>query len=364
MNYCCLLGALFVILVGCERKEQASVKIGVSLPLSGPLSASGQAELEGLKLALERDNQAKELSRLIIEDNKGDSKEAVVIAQKLTNIDKVNYYFTSFTHLVFPVKDLVTSKNVPLMFMSAHGTLNHGNPLVFRFYVTHFDLANAVLDYLKMSGYKKIFYIGEQAEICKLVLDHVKENSGKHFEIVHTEEYVHTEPSLKTPLLRVRSLLPEAIFACSFRSQRVLLKALEELRLNDIPLIQTSAYISNDVLTPELRNLYVKFKSISAWHSVSPKDINRKYPELFASLKARIGNNPQLMEGIISYANGQILLTFVKKCKADVECFKRVALEDSFDTIFGQIKFDSEGGANLPAKMVTPEEFYREFVDF
>lgn len=70
------------IFISCGSNANHKIKVAVSLPLSGVLSSFGQAELAGLQLALEENDKVE----LLVEDNKGDSKEAIIIAKRLTQI--------------------------------------------------------------------------------------------------------------------------------------------------------------------------------------------------------------------------------------------------------------------------------------
>jgi len=95
-----VLIVLGFILITLSKKEQPNekptVKIGVSLPMSGSLSYYGVACKEALNLALQewQDVSTKYKYQLIFEDNQYDSKRIAMVANKLVNVDKVNAFLT------------------------------------------------------------------------------------------------------------------------------------------------------------------------------------------------------------------------------------------------------------------------------
>ncbi|MBP1044968.1 ABC transporter substrate-binding protein [Enterococcus sp. BWM-S5] len=76
-----------------NKAEGDTIKIGMNMELSGSVSAYGNAEKEGIELAVEEINEAggvlgKKLE-LVSKDNKSENSEAASVASNLTNEDKV-----------------------------------------------------------------------------------------------------------------------------------------------------------------------------------------------------------------------------------------------------------------------------------
>ncbi|WP_321388922.1 ABC transporter substrate-binding protein [uncultured Enterococcus sp.] len=76
-----------------NKTEGDTIKIGMNMELSGSVSAYGNAEKEGIELAVEEINEAggvlgKKLE-LVSKDNKSENSEAASVASNLTNEDKV-----------------------------------------------------------------------------------------------------------------------------------------------------------------------------------------------------------------------------------------------------------------------------------
>lgn len=132
------LAASLLLLSACGSNAKTGneqvVKMGADLELSGGAAAYGQAELEGIKLAVEEINKdggidGKKID-LISKDNKSDSAEATSIATSLTTKDKVSVLLgPATTGAVKAVAPAVTRAKVPLVTPSATDdsvTMNQG----------------------------------------------------------------------------------------------------------------------------------------------------------------------------------------------------------------------------------------------
>lgn len=88
-----IIGLLISLgMLGCAKKEEGEIKIGIVLPLSGPAASHGEDIMGGIKLALSELNKEGikgEKIHLIIEDNQSSAQESVSALRKLINIHKV-----------------------------------------------------------------------------------------------------------------------------------------------------------------------------------------------------------------------------------------------------------------------------------
>jgi len=101
-------------------KEEETIKIGVTLPLTGPVAQFGQWRLRGMQLAVDEINTAggidgKKLD-LILEDDRALPAEAQKIVTKFINVDNVDYIIAGTSAVVPAVVSMVSDK---LIFMPA-----------------------------------------------------------------------------------------------------------------------------------------------------------------------------------------------------------------------------------------------------
>ena len=86
--------AVLALLSGCGEKKSATIKIGHQVALTGPNATWGQSESNALKMAVDKINESggvlgKKLE-VIAYDNRADRLEAVNVAKRLVEQDKVD----------------------------------------------------------------------------------------------------------------------------------------------------------------------------------------------------------------------------------------------------------------------------------
>jgi branched-chain amino acid transport system substrate-binding protein len=119
-----VLAAIFslVILVGASAQAQApeEFKIGAVLPMTGSGSWYGQVMSAGALIAIDELNAKGGIDgvkfKLIIEDHQSGSGAAAINGfNKLVNVDKVPFCFTSYTAPTLSIAPLATEKHVLLL---------------------------------------------------------------------------------------------------------------------------------------------------------------------------------------------------------------------------------------------------------
>jgi len=88
-------------------------KIGVSLPLTGPLAEYGEAVRNGIDLALEDQPGLRTKVRFIYEDNSYDAKKAVGNLQKLVDVDGINLFLVWGNEPALSVAPVAEQRKVP-----------------------------------------------------------------------------------------------------------------------------------------------------------------------------------------------------------------------------------------------------------
>lgn len=223
-----------VVISGCGKKEEEVIKIGAILPLTGPLASYGKEEARGLKLALKNINKDEKKFELLIEDSKAQSKEAVLIAQKMLNND-INFLFTSLTGVSLSIKPLIKNKDALqiVLGMSESIPLNQDN--VFRIYPGIKEEGEKIFEYLDSNKIKKLALVHyEQSafdiQINDVLLPACKKN---HIKIVANETFgKNISLNLKNIVTKLKILNPDFIYVGAYYNQLpVLLKGFAEYKL-------------------------------------------------------------------------------------------------------------------------------------
>ena len=134
-----LLGVALFLLVACPLAEaQAPVKIGVLLPLTGPLSGIGVPNKAGIEVAFEevKYQVAGREIKLLVEDSEGKPDVGLTKARKLIEQQSVDILLGPVSSAVaIAIRDYVVSKGLPwsLIFATAPPlTRELGAPNLFR----------------------------------------------------------------------------------------------------------------------------------------------------------------------------------------------------------------------------------------
>lgn len=160
--------AVGLLLVACNRddvaKHEKSVyRIGAVLPLTGPIGYLGEQELVGLKLAVEDINsRAKENGftvELRLEDFASQPSNAVTVANKLIDIDKVNILFVSTTSATRAIAPIAQSNNIPMFVISSDPQITQVAPVVHRVFMNSGVEQHLLAERLRKLGVKSVYVL-------------------------------------------------------------------------------------------------------------------------------------------------------------------------------------------------------------
>ena len=88
-----IVGLIIFLPKSKNSADKESIKIGASLPLTGPVSLPGTWALEGMKLAVEKINSQGGVNgrklELVVEDDVCNAKTGTDTTNKLVNVDNV-----------------------------------------------------------------------------------------------------------------------------------------------------------------------------------------------------------------------------------------------------------------------------------
>ncbi len=135
-GYCLLLtGVIAVLLAGEAGAASKTLLFGVSTSLSGASAPTGRGMLRAIELAAEDINAGGGIPvggdtytlKLIVYDNKYDTREAVSIANKLIFNDKVRHMITAGGTVIVAVNPIITENRV-FNFAYAYGGKKATNP--------------------------------------------------------------------------------------------------------------------------------------------------------------------------------------------------------------------------------------------
>jgi len=344
---------------GVSRKSTAPttkepIKIGATLALTGKYAYIGEAEKNGLNMAIEEINSKGGINGrqlvLIVEDNQGDAQQAVSGVSKLLNVDNVNVIFSAFTHITNAIKDVIAQKGKIMIYASTVRGIAESNPLFFRDYYDAIDHGRVLAKLVKNSGYKNIAFLTEISDQCQELENSFKEEAARYgINIVTKESFNTTENDLKTPLLKIKESKPEAIVCCTWRHEHILMKQLKELGIIKIQTFHWVAPFLPIADTKEMRDLFEENKAISTWYGFVKGSLSERQKEFFINYQKRYGIEP-IADAAYVYDDIYVLADALMKCDQenrinDSSCISSKLKNVDYNGIAGRLTF-SEGGVS------------------
>lgn len=217
-----------------------TIKIGVTLPLTGAFAASGNYVMEGAKIAADDINAnggvlGKKIE-LVIEDNKSNPTEAVATAEKLIQKDKVPVMMGAWSStLTLAVMPKLIEYGVPMVVeTSSSGKITtSGNPWIFRISPTSEMEAKAFQGIMAPLGIKKAdflatnndFGLGATQEFSKML-----KANGVEIGVIETMDPKATDFSAQ--LAKIKASGSDTLFVTTAVEQiTLILKQAKEQQL-------------------------------------------------------------------------------------------------------------------------------------
>jgi len=223
------------IFSGCEKKNDDTIKIGAILPLTGRLSVIGEGEKYGLQMAIDslKIKFPERKFELIIEDFASDTKNAVTIANKLIDIDKVFAIITSTTAAAEAVTPIIDKKKIIHFVISPDIEILDKSIYNFRIYYNFKTEAKVFNDYVDKNNIKSIAFLAVRySSIEKEIEENIVPVLAAQTSIVSKEYFDISENDFKNYLIKINNKNPELIFLAPQVNQvELLANTIKELKL-------------------------------------------------------------------------------------------------------------------------------------
>ena len=201
----------------------AKAKLGVGLSMTGPLAFLSQQYSQGMKAAVEAVNKAGgvgggRMLELVVRDHKGIPSEAVAVAKRLIEEDKVDIVDIDLPSTVAIAAEAVTKQaKIPQIagFTFALAAVQQGNPYFFRA-CTNSDLIAAALaqSVHATPNNKTIAMLAPNDDYGRSELQSLTSALEKLGgpKVVYTDFYERTQSDFSPVLLKMKSLNPDSLF--------------------------------------------------------------------------------------------------------------------------------------------------------
>ncbi len=230
-----LIIAIFIS--GCvQEPAEKTIKIGALLPLSGSLSYFGDYYSRGLDLAAEEINKSGGIEgkniEVVFEDSQADNKQAVSAYQKLSLVESIKIYITTFSGVTLALAPL-TEKNQHILFNlnTAAPSISQAGDYVFRNNLYPLLEIQELSDFVYGKGYRKVamlMFDNDAGVEYKTLLS--QKFKGQ---ILVSEFYENGAIDFRTELTKIKEQNPDAIIFFAYPNELgLILKQAKELGIS------------------------------------------------------------------------------------------------------------------------------------
>ncbi len=326
---------------GADAAE--TVKIGLMAPLTGFAAADGLSVLNSVKLAVERvNNEGGVLGKkveLVAYDDRADAKEAVGLARKLIQQDRVvGVVGGSYSTPSRAVAPIFQDDEVPFVAAYAvHPDITKAGDYCFRNgFLGMVEGKSAAYVAVNMLKAKKIALLTSDNDFGRTLAEGVRTYlQGQDAAIVYQQTYPFKEKDFKPYLAKIKEKAPDLIFASGYYFQTgPIVKQAREMG------IQTQIVGEEGADSPK----FLEIAGPAAEGFIITTNLNRddKRPEVQAFLKEyrkRYGIEPDMV-GASAYDAFMIIVDAVKRADATQgpAVRKAIAATHDFDGLTGRLK--------------------------
>jgi branched-chain amino acid transport system substrate-binding protein len=343
-------------------KSADTVKIGVGLPLTGPLAFLGNEYLKGAQVAVERINGAGGVLggrkiELVVRDHKGIPAEGLAVAKRLVTEDQVAIFMVDLPSSVTIAAQVVSkgSKAVQLSALAyAPDVTDKGNPYHFRTCTRAEESARALGEYLaSLPGNKTIAMVAPNDDYGRGDLGAMKavfKKLGKP-EVVYEDYYERNQTDFNTLLLKMKSLNPEGYYInVRWPASGIALQQMDDLSMLKGKQLSSSVNFFNRDLVKRAGNLMEGVVIGVTW---APMLMDAESQNFVKAYKAKFGDEPN-DSASQGYTPVMVAAMAIDKAgtATDQEKIREAVKNLTWDSPQGKIKFNDQGDSGVPAHVL------------
>src|SRR3989338_285406 len=311
------------VMSGCvsQTEQEKEIKIGASIPLTGPLSAWGLTGKDSIELAnsMRPDIRGDKIT-VLFEDDKGDPTEAVKIASKFLEVDKSRILIGSASSTMMATVPLTEQKKAILMsWISATPRLTTAGDYVFRTSSSSKLMAETAAKSLLSANMTRVailYEINEYPAGWKDVFS--KEFTEAGGTITGVESFNSAESDVRSQLVKLESVKPDAIFMMIITpgAAKSSIRQFSELGLKQ-------QAMGNEVFSLNVvrkNNSDVEGMTVLRYKFYPSA---RKSKEFLEAYEKKFGKQPsEELYGAMAFDAYNLLADSMGKCENDLECIK------------------------------------------
>ena len=352
-----MLVVALLVVSGCSSDVEQPIKIGVSLPFTGPAATPGNYVKQGFEIAVSHlpiDEQKR--VKFVYEDDRCDPTTGLTAAKKLAELDGVHFTMGPICGAVI---------NPTLQYYDDQHVLRMHSGLGLDSYMDHGTYRFTLLGRLE-SLMKKLaahaYNTGDHSVAILHLDDDYGRESAKYFaqyfieaggKIVTTESFPRGELDYRTQMLKIKESKPDGVFLASYGPQ--LVSALRQLNESAVHGQVYGIYNTEDPET--IRSAGALSEGmIYPYFAVEDSPAKTRFQEEY---KTRFNITNEMLSAN-AYDSFNLMWDAIKLCEEDVDCVRgKILATKDYLGASGRITVDTQGVADkaLVIKRVTKGHF-------
>lgn len=327
-----------------KENEKPTIKIGVTIPLTGGMGFAGENMKKSLSMAMNdiQENKLKYKYELIIEDNSFDNRKTVSNLNKFLHIDKVNAVM-SFFGSSGTITSQFAEKN-KIVHMSCAWSNEVGKGYYnFNHDTKPMTTAKKIVEYFHQQKYKKIAFIYhsilEVEEFMKWFVPLLKQEG---FEIVVDIPYIEPMRDFKMDIEKLKASNPDVVYIQSVPPElTIFAKQRKENNLN-VPVVGFNIFgfapegWENEVYATESTGTSAFEDKFTQYSGLNPMPCTGNF---YDGIRMLI----QAFENVGDGKNIPVSEEIVK----EIYTFN----SNNFKSVFDNFEIDKEGNIDIPTVM-------------
>ena len=324
----------------CSCSKQTNVKkVGVILPLTGDLAFLGDFMKNSLLL------DTTDVT-YIIEDCQGETKQAIMAANKLINKDKVSYIVSSLSFLSEAINPICKKKDIPHFILSFSPSLVDKENVIQSFVSTRIE-SEEFVSFIKNNHYKKVAFLRHQEPDATYGFERIIEPELKKMgvEIVDVCFNNATIKDFKSELLKINQAEPELLIIQSLAYNIPNIISAINIYNMSIPILGDINFL--DIQDPQTMDLVegIPFVGIESVLSPNYQNYTKKYLNKYKKAPFALGSFAYDLGCYLQFlpedASVNEILSIINKT------------EDSSIVNNNKVRFNKTGQENVTCKILT-----------
>ncbi|WP_270283052.1 ABC transporter substrate-binding protein [Streptococcus infantarius] len=337
-----------------------TIKVGVNLELTGTVAAYGNAENNGIKLAVQEINKAGGVDgkkiELVTKDNKSENAEASTAATNLAIQSQVNAMIGPATSGAVAAASLNAQKTgVPLLTPSGTqddltlDTVDGVKKYVFRttFQDSFQGQVLAQYAYSNLNAKKVVLYYDNSSDYAKGIAEEFKKKYQG--DIVTTATFASGDKDFQSALTKIKNLDYDAIVMPGYYTETgIITKQARDMGIS-VPILGPDGF--ND---DSFADLAGKANANSVYYvsGYSTKTaLSGKANDFIKAYKAKYGSEPNMFAAL-SYDSVYMIAKAAEGAKTSIDIANNLAELKDFDGVTGKMTIDKKHNPIKTALMV------------